>query len=62
MVLRYFSDCVLCDGGDDRIGIYGGADQFQGLLYLQRGDQPRRLSDLRTLDLGRRMAFITEFP
>ena len=44
------------------IRFYGRTYEFQGLLYLQCSDQPDRIPDLRALDLGRRLAFIPEFP
>ena len=49
----------LCDSSDDRLGIYGGAHELQGLLYLLGSYLSFDLSDRRTLGLGRRLAVRT---
>ena len=62
LVFRYFPDSFLCNICHDRFRFHGRADKFQSLLFIQCHDLSDRLSDLRSLDLGRRLAFSAWLP
>ena len=62
LLLRYLPDGILRHSCHHRIRCHGRTHQFHSLLSLQCPDLHDRLSDFRTLDLGRRLACAAWLP